>query len=64
MWQRQVPTARRFADDVSARGGTVEWLDLPQKGLSGNSHMIMMDTNSDQVADLIQDWIRRHDLMT
>ena len=64
VWRRQVPTSRRFADDVTARGGSVEWLHLPAKGLSGNSHMIMMDTNSDQVADLIQDWMRRHDLMT
>jgi hypothetical protein len=25
--------------------------------MKGNSHMIMMDRNSDQVAGLIQDWL-------
>ena len=32
-------------------------IDLPDIGLKGNSHMIMMDRNSDQVADLIQKWL-------
>jgi hypothetical protein len=32
-------------------------IDLPDAGLKGNSHMVMMDKNSDQVADLIQKWL-------
>ena len=38
-------------------GGSVDIDDLPDMGLKGNSHMIMMDKNSDQVADLIQKWL-------
>ena len=32
-------------------------VDLPKAGIKGNSHMIMMDRNSDQVAELIQKWL-------
>jgi pimeloyl-ACP methyl ester carboxylesterase len=63
VWARQQPASRRFADDLAARGGDVEWLDLPGHGVTGNSHMIMMDTNSDEVADLVQDWMGHKGLM-
>ncbi len=44
-------------------GAQAEMLDLPAQGIAGNSHMIMMDTNSDQVAGLIQDWLARVGMM-
>jgi predicted esterase len=63
VWTRQQPASRKFADDLKAGGGDVEWIELPKVGIAGNTHMIMMDTNSDQVADLIQDWMKRKGLM-
>ncbi len=55
------PTIRangiRFAEAVRAAGGSVDVVDLPERGIRGNSHMIMMDRNSDQVAGLVQDWL-------
>ncbi|MBE9603796.1 esterase [Acetobacteraceae bacterium H6797] len=55
------PTIRangvKFAEAVRAAGGTVDIVDLPERGIRGNSHMVMMDRNSDQVAALIQDWL-------
>jgi len=63
IWRHQQPASRAFADDLAARGGRVEWLDLPARGIAGNSHMIMMDTNSDAIAALVQDWMTRHGLM-
>lgn len=60
------PTIRgngvRFAEAVRAAGGSVDVVDLPEIGIRGNSHMIMMDRNSDQVADVIQDWLARRGL--
>jgi len=32
-------------------------IDLPERGIRGNSHMVMMDRNGDQVAALVQDWL-------
>ncbi|MCR0982374.1 alpha/beta fold hydrolase [Roseomonas populi] len=55
------PTIRangvRFAEAIRAAGGSVDVVNLPERGIRGNSHMIMMDRNSDQVAALVQDWL-------
>ena len=32
-------------------------MNLPERGVRGNGHMMMMDKNNLQVADLIQEWI-------
>jgi hypothetical protein len=37
-------------------------VDLPKIGIRGNSHMMMMDRNSDQVAGVIQDWLQKQGL--
>jgi len=54
------PTIRgngiKFYEAVRAAGGTADVIDLPKVGMNGNSHMIMMDRNSDQVAGVIQEW--------
>jgi hypothetical protein len=49
--------ARRFAAAVREAGGRVEDVDLPSRGIRGNSHMLMMDRNGDAVAQLVQDWL-------
>jgi hypothetical protein len=36
---------------------------MPAEGVRGNSHMIMMDTNSDDVARRIDAWMERRGLM-
>lgn len=41
-------------------GGKGEVLDLPKRGIAGNSHMLMHDANSDQVAALIVEWLDSH----
>lgn len=55
------PTIRQrgmdFAKLIRDAGGTVDVVNLPEKGIKGNSHMIMMDRNSDEVAALIQNWL-------
>lgn len=33
--------------------------DLPTQGVRGNSHLPMMDDNSDQIFDLVEKWLRR-----
>ena len=46
-----------FAEAVNKEGGKVEVVDLPTAGIRGNSHMIMMDKNSGEVAGYIQAWL-------
>ncbi|ACL57242.1 conserved hypothetical protein [Methylobacterium nodulans ORS 2060] len=62
VWVRQQPFSLKFAADLKARGGDVEVIELPKVGITGNDHMIMMDTNSDQIAGLIEDWMKRKGL--
>ena len=33
------------------------WMSLPDMGIKGNSHMLMMDDNNDQIAALINEWL-------
>lgn len=56
-WPAIRANGARFAEAVRAAGGTVDVVDLPERGIRGNSHMAMMDRNSDQVAGLVQDWL-------
>ena len=46
-----------YAGVLKSAGGSIDVVDLPDAGIKGNSHMMMMDTNNDQVADLIQKWL-------
>jgi len=63
LWKKIRPNVERWRDTLVAAQVTVDWVELPQRGITGNSHMMMMDTNSDQIADLIQDWMARNGLM-
>jgi pimeloyl-ACP methyl ester carboxylesterase len=42
---------------LKAAGGTAKLLLLPEAGHKGNSHMLMMDKNNLQIADMIIAWI-------
>jgi len=62
-WQGVRGRLDKFRQAALAQGGVVDEIDLPKTGIHGNSHMLMMDRNSDQVAQLAQDWIARQGLM-
>ena len=40
-------------------GALVELLDLPARGIAGNSHMLMMEDNNADIALLIHRWLQR-----
>ena len=35
------------------------WLNLGAMGIHGNGHMMMLEKNSDQIADVIERWVRK-----
>lgn len=47
----------QFQQALRAAGGKPELIDLPALGIRGNSHMLMMDRNNQQIAALIQKWL-------
>jgi pimeloyl-ACP methyl ester carboxylesterase len=42
---------------IKSTGGSAKFLLLPEAGQKGNSHMMMMDKNNLQIADLIIAWL-------
>jgi hypothetical protein len=60
------PTIRRngvaFGEAIRAAGGKVDVVDLPKAGITGNSHMLMMDKNNLEVAALVQRWLEQQGL--
>jgi hypothetical protein len=45
---------------IRSAGGQADMLTPPDRGIRGNSHMIMQDKNNLQIADLILTWIAEH----
>lgn len=62
-WQRILQVTARYREALAAQGGVADLIDLPAQGIRGNTHMMMMDRNSDQIAGLVQDWMARQGLM-
>lgn len=62
-WQVMLMRVRGYVDALRAAGCPVDVLDLPAKGIRGNSHFPMMDSNSDVVAGLVHDWMERSGLL-
>jgi pimeloyl-ACP methyl ester carboxylesterase len=56
-WKNIRQNSVTYAEAFKAAGGSLDLVDLPDVGIKGNSHMMMMDKNSDQIAGLIQDWL-------
>jgi hypothetical protein len=56
-WQTSFESCRSFIARVNAAGGKAQMMHLPERGIRGNSHMIMQDKNNLQIADWILKWI-------
>ncbi len=63
VWQKIVTTPNKWIDAVKAAGAKVDTFALPKMGITGNSHMLMMDRNSDDIAKLVNDWIGKQGLV-
>ena len=59
-WQVAFDTCNAFIERINNAGGDAQMLYPPELGIFGNSHMLMQDKNSLQIADLILGWIAEH----
>jgi pimeloyl-ACP methyl ester carboxylesterase len=59
-WQRSFESCQALIGRVRAAGGHAQMLNPPERGIPGNSHMIMQDRNHLQIADLILNWVAEH----
>lgn len=62
VWADARNSWREYHDKALAVGAPVELWELPTKGQHGNGHMMMMERNSDAIADLIMEWLEDGDL--
>ena len=53
-------TAAPSSPPPTQAGGKAELLVLPDIGIKGNTHMLMQDDNSLDIADILIDWIGKH----
>lgn len=56
-WGGIVAPLKTMITALKSQGGVADEIDLPSVGVRGNSHMIMMDRNSDEVAKLVNAWM-------
>jgi hypothetical protein len=54
--------ARLWRDAVNKHGGDVTLVQLPEKGLKGNTHFPMSDLNNQEVAELMWQWLKEKGL--
>lgn len=47
----------KWCERLNNIGADYTWMDLPKMGIKGNSHMLMMDNNNDEIAAMISDWL-------
>jgi hypothetical protein len=59
-WASSFESCQTYLAQVTAAGGDAEMMYLPDLGIRGNSHMLMQDRNSLELADLLLAWIDEH----
>ena len=59
-WAQSFDELQDVRRRLNKAGGDAEMMHLPAMGIKGNSHMLMQDRNSDQLADLVIGWIDKH----
>jgi pimeloyl-ACP methyl ester carboxylesterase len=56
-WRLMKQRFKELESRLCERGAAIRTLDLPAMDKTGNSHLPMMDANSDDIADLVAGWI-------
>lgn len=49
-----------YLPQILAAGGDITFVSLPDMGIKGNSHMMMLDKNNLDIADIVMGWIDSH----
>lgn len=56
-WAPRLKMCREFVEAANKAGGKAELIVLPEIGIKGNSHMLMQDKNSLEIADRLLAWV-------
>ena len=61
-WKMVLAQCRDFAEHYNADGGDATVIYLPDQNIKGNSHFMFQEKNNVKVADLVADWLSKHNL--
>ena len=61
-WRVRLQMARKFVETVNRHGGNATLVELPKIGIYGNTHFLMQDLNNEQLADLLDLWLKSNNL--
>lgn len=59
-WPGRMAECEATVARIQAVEGVAENIHLPARGIHGNSHMLMMDLNNLQLAEIIREWLAEH----
>jgi hypothetical protein len=57
VWEPFAGECRELAERLTTAGGSARHVALPDLGITGNSHMLMMEDNSAEIAGLVLGWL-------
>ena len=61
-WKMVLQQCRDFAKQYNADGGDATVIYLPERNIKGNSHFMFQEKNNAEIADLIGEWLKKHNL--
>lgn len=61
-WGKIIEKTYPYFNKFKELGGSLEILNLPEMSIYGNSHMMMMDKNNIQIANIIDNWMKKNKL--
>jgi NitT/TauT family transport system substrate-binding protein len=56
-WRQIREGVDKYATAFAEKGGHIDVIDLPKRGITGNTHQMMMDRNNEVIADIVSDWL-------
>jgi pimeloyl-ACP methyl ester carboxylesterase len=61
-WRTELDMARQFVSAINRHGGDATLIHLPDLGIHGNSHFLMQEKNNQEIADIIENWLKEKGL--
>jgi hypothetical protein len=59
-WSACLANAEQYHAQLGARGVPSSFMELPLQGIRGNSHMLQMEGNNQDIAALVEQWLVQH----
>ena len=61
-WQNVMNQCIDFANHYNEDGGDATVIYLPDVNINGNSHFLFQEMNNKEIADLVEEWLNKHNL--